>query len=675
MLSYEAAGRRPGAPSALTGDGPAGVWPASPTAARLLSPGRCPLSITYIDGRRFARAFVAGAQWVAAKRVHLNEINVFPVPDGDTGTNLTLTLKAAAEAVLSAEERSLGEIASELSRAVLLGARGNAGIILAQFLRGFARELQGVDRLYPRGFARALRVSIGGAYDAIAEPVEGTILTVIRESVDEVGRAVDSGEADFVRLLAAMRAAAERALARTPELLPVLKEAGVVDAGGEGFVDLLDGILRLLDGRETGDALGSVSPAGPESLPSMTERDLKYRYCTEFMVEGPNVDADNLRVRLVGMGGSLIVVGGPGLVRVHIHTNQTDAVIEAARAHGGVLGTKIDDMRQQHREFIRRHADARGEIPPLDGAAVTDVASPVSGETTQRGRARSRHQVRVVTDSTADIPAELAEELGILVAPLSVNFEDGSYLDGVDLSVDAFYTKLATCSVLPSTSQPAPESFLELYEELSWETKAALSIHISSAMSGTVRSARAAAGMVSGLDVCVVDSGLVSVGLGLVVIEAAKAARAGASLEELEALAADLCPRARIYFTVGTLDHLVKGGRIGRARALVGKLAHVRPILSVEEGQVVPSSTAIGENGVMDRFVELAVRELRGVSGGTLGIVHARRPDMAERVRETFLPRFPFDDVVVSELGGIVGTHAGPGTWGVGYLRGSLTDI
>jgi DegV family protein with EDD domain len=634
--------------------------------------GRCPLSISYIDGRRFAKAFVAGAQWVASKRLHLNEINVFPVPDGDTGTNLTLTLKSASDAVRRAEDRPLGEVASALSRAVLLGARGNAGIILAQFLRGFAREIQSVDRLYPRGFAKALEISVRGAYDAMAEPTEGTILTVIRESVGEVRRLVDSGESDFAHILEAMKAKAESALANTPELLPVLKEAGVVDAGGEGFVDLLDGMLRLLRGHETGDALDSVPTAAADVLPSMTERDLKYRYCTEFMVEGPDVDADDLRVRLVGMGGSLIVVGGPGLARVHVHTNQPDAVMRAARALGDVGSKKIDDMREQHREFIRRHADmrTRAHEPSQETESVAgNYDSSGEGRAGAEDGVRLRHEVRVVTDSTADLPSGIAKDLGVLVAPLTVNFEDGSYLDGVDLSRDAFYAKLAACRVPPSTSQPSPESFLELYEELSWETKAALSVHISSAMSGTVQSARAAAEMINGLDVRVVDSGLASLALGMVVIEAARAARSGASLPELEALASDLCSRARIYFTVGTLDYLVKGGRIGRAKAMVGKLARLRPILTIEDGHVTPGAKAVGDDGVLDRLVELAESDLKGSPGGMLGVVHAGRPDMAERVCDTFRRRFSFDEIIVFELGGIVGTHAGPGTWGIGYFR------
>ena len=596
------------------------------------------MAIRYIDGPRFVNAFIAGAQWVATKRAHLNEINVFPVPDGDTGTNLTLTLKAATDAMRPLENRPLGEIAEALSRAVLLGASGNAGVIFAQFMRGFAGELEGTDRLYPPAFAAALATSVNGAYEAMAEPTEGTILTVMREATDEAVRMVDEGEGDFLRIISAMHRTAAESLARTPELLPVLKEAGVVDAGGEGFVDFLEGILRLFRGEDVGDVLDALPTANHAVLPKMKEKDLKYQYCTEFLVESAEVDPDDLRVLLVGMGGSLIVVGGTGLVRVHIHTNSPEKVFEVAERFGDVQSRKIDDMRQQHREFIRK---------------------TVSGE----------RQVRIVTDSTADIPDEIAEDLGIVIVPLAVNFDDGSYRDGIDLSREEFYAKLATAGKPPTTSQPTPQDFLDRYEELSWETKAVLSIHISSKMSGTVQSARTAAEQTSGLLVKVIDSRTVSVALGLVVMETARAARRGASLEELEVLASGLSARARVYFTVGTLDCLVKGGRIGRAQALVGKLARVKPILTVEEGEITAAAKAIGDRGVIDKLAELVAPELEGATGGTLGIVQAERPEMVERLDTSFREQFGFDEVAVFELGCIVGTHAGPGTWGVGYLR------
>ena len=628
--------------------------------------------IPYIDGPCLISALVAGADWVASKRLHLNEINVFPVPDGDTGNNLVMTLKAATDAVRDLGEASLGEVAEGLSRAVLVGARGNAGIILAQFVRGFAREVHGSEKLYPRGFAEAMEASVKGAYEAMAEPVEGTILTVVRESVAEVSRLVADGEEDFAPILAAMHRAAAGSLARTPELLPVLKEAGVVDAGGEGFVDLLEGILRLIRGEKVEAVLDVVDPGAPGAVLDMKERDLKYRYCAEFLLEGPRADAGDVKVRLAGMGGSLVVVGSPGLVRVHIHTNSPDAVFDAAAGFGDLFGRKIDDMREQHREFVR--GDVEGSVDSGDGEGADDDAGGGSDVAPPDGRRRTsrdrrRRKVRIVTDSSADLPEDVASDLGVTVVPLTVNFEDGSLRDGVDMKAAQFYEKLASSRTLPTTSQPTPHDFLQTYEELSWETRDILSIHLSSSMSGTAQSAQTAARVVSGVDVEVVDSRIVSAPLGMTVIEAARAAERGADIAELKTLVSNLSVRARVYFTVADLDYLVRGGRIGLARAFLGKMAGVTPILTIEDGMVAPAAKARGDKAVLKALVELARPELEGRSGGMLGLIHARRPEAATTVREVFSDAFGFDETHVFELGGVVGTHVGPGAWGVSYFR------
>jgi DegV family protein with EDD domain len=622
--------------------------------------------IHYMDGACLISALISGAEWVASKRLHLNEINVFPVPDGDTGNNLTMTLKAATDAVRGLGDASLGEVSEALSRAILIGARGNAGIILAQFIRGFAREVQGTEKLYPTGFAAALESSVRGAYEAMAEPTEGTVLTVIRESVAEVSRLVADGEDDFVPLLEAMHGAAAESLARTPELLPVLKEAGVVDAGGEGFVDLLEGALRLVRGEKVEPILDSVRSDAPGVALGVKERDLKYRYCTEFLLEGPRADAVDVKVKLAGMGGSLVVVGSLVLVRVHIHTNSPDAVFGAVAGSGDIFGRKIDDMREQHREFIRGavETDARSRQRAGNEPAVV----PSDGRR-RSPRDRRRRRVRIVTDSSADLPEDVAADLGITVVPLTVNFEDANLRCGVDMNIGQFYEKLEGSRTLPTTSQPTPHDFLQTYEELSWSTRYILSIHLSSSMSGTTQSARTAASIVSGVDVEIVDSRVVSAPLGMTVIEAARAAERGADIAELKMLVSNLSVRARVFFTVADLDYLVRGGRIGLARALLGKMAGITPILTIEDGMVAPVAKARGDRAVLKALVELARPELDGGSGGMLGVLHARRPEAATAAGDVFNDAFGFDETHVFELGGIVGTHTGPGAWGVSYFR------
>ncbi|MEE8573158.1 MAG: DegV family protein, partial [Gemmatimonadota bacterium] len=364
--------------------------------------------------------------------------------------------------------------------------------------------------------------------------------------------------------------------------------------------------------------------------------------------------------------GSLVVVGSSGLVRVHVHTNTPETAIQAASELGDVQDTKIDDMREQHREFIRTVGTGHaGETLAAEGSLADEP-----GRQTRRRASGDRRlrRVRIVTDSTADLPPGLADDLGITVVPLRVHFEDGSFRDGVDLTNKQFYEKLEASAGLPTTSQPTPHEFIEVYERLSWETKTVLSIHISSAMSGTMQSARSAGGAVDGVQVLAVDSHLTSAPLGMVVVEAARAAQEAAQLPELATLVSNLSVRARVFFTVGSLDYLVRGGRIGRCKALIGKLARLKPILTIADGVVTPAGKARGDDGVLEALLELAAPELEGGTGGTLGVLHAQRPDIPGKVEAAFRERFGFDEMQVSELGSIVGTHTGPGTWGVSYF-------
>jgi DegV family protein with EDD domain len=641
--------------------------------------------VLYIDGPCLVSALVSGAHWVARERSHLNEINVFPVPDGDTGTNLAITLRAAANAVSSLDDPSLTEVCDALSDSVLIEAHGNAGIILAQFLRVFAQEARGRERLSSDAFASVLQSAVRGAYEAMAAPVEGTILTVLRESAEEATRLVSAGERDFLKLLTGMHRAAAASLARTPELLPVLKEAGVVDAGGEGFLDLLTGVLRMLRGERVEDVLDRVPQTSTAVRLNVSERDLKYRYCTEFMLEGPDADPGMAKVRLVGLGGSLMAIGSQGLVRVHIHTNSPRDVFKALQGMGEVHGRKIDDMRRQHRDFVRGflEADALASEPVREARGDRSVEL-VSGRRHGDAEAGTGVRVRVVTDSSADLSDEDVAELGITVVPLTLTFESGeSYRSGVDLSTSAFYRMLDASSAPPTTSQPSPDDFARCYRELQWVTRHVLSIHISSGMSGTFHSAQKAARLIRSTEIVVVDSQLASAPLGMVVIAAARAARDGADLDELRTLVSSLCERARVYFTVGSLGYLVRGGRIGRARAALGVATGVMPILTIRDGVVARAGLARGRRGVLESMLRLARADLHGAAHdgsdvgdgrresdaiGMLGLVHASSRESAEKVQRAFMGEFGFDEVKAFELGGIVGTHVGPGTWGVSYF-------
>ncbi len=321
---------------------------------------RC--DIAAIDADGLARAFRAGAQALEANAAAIDAINVFPVPDGDTGTNMSSTMRSAVDAAVRADRNTAQAVAEAAARGALMGAKGNSGVILSQILYGFAAMPPGERELDARGVADALDRGRIAAYRVVSEPKEGTILTAIAAAAD-AARVTDSGAADAA--LGAAVAAAHDAVARSPEMLPVLKEAGVVDSGAQGLYVMLDGMLRGLRGESPAavDDLGHIDAAflaGKQRLHDGGDTG----YCTEFMVEGRAIEASKVRERLSAMGSSVLVVEAPGMVRVHLHTATPDEAIEYGHTLGDVSRVKVEDLQGQIDALANR----------LEGAAAPAIA-------------------------------------------------------------------------------------------------------------------------------------------------------------------------------------------------------------------------------------------------------------------------------------------------------------
>lgn len=339
------------------------------------------MTLGVLTGRDL-RALLQGAlEHLEKNKEQVNALNVFPVPDGDTGTNMYLTLAAAVREALQGPE-DVASIAAAAGNGSLMGARGNSGVILSQLFRGAAQSLAPNPALGPRELAAALMEATRTAYRAVLKPVEGTILTVARLAAREALLAARSGS-DVEGVLRAAVAGAQEALAKTPALLPVLREAGVVDAGGQGLVYILTGALAALSG-ERGEPVGAPAAALPATAvataPAEEKKpaaELAYGYCTEALLRGTGLDADRLRQRLAGYGDSLLVVGEPGLVKVHVHTNHPGRVLEELLTQGTLHDIKIDNMRDQHRESTRvtpPAAPAPENAPPQRELGVVTVA-------------------------------------------------------------------------------------------------------------------------------------------------------------------------------------------------------------------------------------------------------------------------------------------------------------
>lgn len=305
------------------------------------------MAITYCDGKRFRQIIIAGANWVIKNRETLNKINVFPVPDGDTGTNMAMTLGAAVKEMETLKEVSLETTVKAAAWGALMGARGNSGIIMAQILSGVAEGVEGINRLFAKDIVAAFTRASQKAYKAVLHPTEGTILTVIRETA-EAAEDIVRNEKDLSGLLQGMVDAAKASVEHTPELLPKLKEAGVVDAGGLGFQYFIEGMLRLILGVQDIIGMSDEDGLSGEGTAEATAHEWNYRFCTEFILKGNNISEESMKSTLASMGDSIVVVGDSRLARVHIHTGEPEGVLRYASSLGQVSSIKVDDMLVQH---------------------------------------------------------------------------------------------------------------------------------------------------------------------------------------------------------------------------------------------------------------------------------------------------------------------------------------
>src|SRR6266566_3062009 len=311
--------------------------------------------ISVFDGQDLKRALLAGAAWLEEHREFINALNVFPVPDGDTGSNMTATMQAAIRGIAESNETSVGIIAAKLAHGALMGARGNSGVILSQTLRGLAQGLENKKTFAAADLAAALEEASRLAYRAVLKPVEGTILTVVRESAEAARVSADRGD-DLVGLMQVVVTAARQAVASTPDLLPTLKQAGVVDSGGQGFCTILEGIWRYIRGEAVqlgaaGEA--ALSAAAPASLKEHAQKgrvtiEEEFGYEVVFLLHGENLDLDRIRQTIIEMGGvSTVVAGDEKMLKVHTHVPWPGKILDYGVSLGSLLDVNIENLQEQ----------------------------------------------------------------------------------------------------------------------------------------------------------------------------------------------------------------------------------------------------------------------------------------------------------------------------------------
>ncbi len=590
-------------------------------------------AVEYLDGRHLSLALSAGVHRVLENQDLLNRINVFPVADGDTGTNLALTLSAVRGALQGADELPANRVLIRVADAMLDGARGNSGAILAQFFQGVSDAAVEVPRITPEAFARAVAVGSEYARDALSEPREGTILSVVAAFASRLREQLGHmPKIDFPSLLGGGLEAARKALAETTHQLDVLRKAGVVDAGAQGFVEMVAGMLDYVrDGKIVDlDEADFISVVEEFSATAGEDSDLDYRYCTECMVTGEEIDRRKLREQLSALGASLVLAGTRRKAKIHIHVNEPEEVFRVAAGHGAVSGEKADDMhRQQH---------------ATHGAGV---------------------KVAVITDSAADIPEEEMERLDIHVVPMRISFGNQGYLDKVSITPDEFFEELKTNPVHPTTSQPAPGDFRRQYQFLASHFPDVVSVSLTGKVSGTLEAARSAAERVHADGrIHVIDSLNVSLGQGLVAVHAAECARAGLDAAAVVAETEWAVAHTWSFGLVQDLRYAVRGGRVPRSRKVVAEWLNLNPVLrTTPDGQVTSGGVIFGRANRLPKFVRYVARRVASGCRYRLAVAHAQCGAEAQELRRRLEARLDrVEQSWVTELGTAIGVHGGPGT-------------
>ncbi len=587
----------------------------------------------HIDGDVLASALISGIHRVIGQQELLNRINVFPVADSDTGTNLSLSLSSVLGVLQEEPGKHLGTMLAATADALLDGARGNSGAIIAQFFQGVSDSAGEITRFTTYTFGKAVKLGSEYAHDALSKPCEGTVLSVITAFAESITHQVSAdSDAEFSAVIDQARVKVDEALANTPKQLDVLRKAGVVDAGAKGFAELVSGMSEYLrDGHMTPmPETALLDDIEPPVKFSAADNTSKFRYCTECLVIATEIDRRKLREALAEIGDSLVLAGNKRKAKVHVHVDDPDAVFGIARRFGDLSGEKADDM---HRQQHATHGTAR--------------------------------TFAVITDSGADICDDDMERLDIHMVPCRIQFGNRGYLDKVSITTEEFYRELESNPQHPTTSRPAPGDFRRQFQFLASHFNDVLAIALTSRASGTYEGARLAAERSNAPGrIHVIDSLNASMGQGQLAVLAAECAAAGIGIDETIRIVEEQVAKTRTFALLKDLRYAVRGGRLPDWVKLIADLLRVTPLVCVNPGgKISLCGFLLGRRNRVTRFARFVAARIKSGESIEIGIGHAICADdastLAAELRQNVTT---IDTLKICELGTGIGVHGGPGT-------------
>jgi len=593
------------------------------------------LKIEFIDGIRYAKAVSAGAKWLIEREKQLDDINVFPVPDGDTGTNMGGTLKALADNAEDIEISSIAEASRMVADTALMSARGNSGAILAQFFQGLSEGFEKYKKVTTEDFANAARLASERSVEAVSKPKEGTILTVIRDWSDYL---INEGtnQKDFSDLFYQSLEVARESLKKTKEQMEVLKKANVVDAGAQGFVYMLEGVMNFAEqGRMSREKwINTAEDQGSKVPDHEAVESSDYRYCTECMVIGSQIDQKRVKEVLAEHGNSTVVVGSPNKIRVHIHSNTPGKVFDELRNFGEIQQEKIDDIFQQEK-------DVYGDV---------------------------NRSIALVTDTCSDMPDDMIARYNIHRIPFKISFQGVTHIDECTITDEELYHQMEITTDIPKTSQLSQP---DLKRMMDWTTKyfdQTLCLFIARSLSASVDSAKRVAKTISD-KISVIDTNTICVGEGLLTLVAAKAIEKGKSFQETVQYVQSTIEAQKQLFTVRDLIYLIRGGRLSATKGFIANLLHLKPLLYCEkDGSLHPLSNALGKNGLKKKMMATIKKNMVPNKKYWFAIGHCNNEETALWYQKAIQKEFSPSELYVTSIASTIGSHSGPGTISIAFF-------
>lgn len=591
-----------------------------------------------INGKDFYDYVKSGASEVYTWKEDLNRINVFPVKDGDTGTNLAMTMNSIVDETEISDDFNV--VIQSMSDAAFESTRGNSGIIFASFINGFSNACGQLKTVSMEDFSAGASLAVQEAYSAVSVPVEGTMLTVIKEWADYI-KENHKNHHYFSDLLEGAYNRAKSALEETPEKLEILKKSKVVDSGAKGFVLFLSGINTLISEftHTLKEPLDSKIVSDIMDIPVEHDGNLNYRFCTEILIRESIEKKRDIESLLDQMGDSIIITGNERLMKIHIHTNTPDLVTKKLIEQKHVISkSKVDDMKIQK---------------SVEEGRLSDVG--------------------ILTDSIADISQDLIEAEQIHVLPLGLIADESIYLDKLTVTQENIQTILDHSKKYPSSSQA---DLKQIRAKLDWMTahyKSVVVISVSSAMSGTYSNFEKVVNeyKANGFDIHLIDSKLNTSGEGMLALKAARMANSGSSANEIVEEILSEIPRTDVYVSLDTFKYAVKGGRVPNKIGKVLTALRAKPVMTINRaGEGTAFGLAFSRKSIDAKIFKHVEKILSQDGIDRYSIVHSANPELAQVYAERFAKLIGKEPEYISPISAVVTIHSGIGSVAISLVRG-----